>query len=223
VAGNRFVFAQLKHGSQWDPYPSVWPDLSAYLVQTTSLTPWAERRVVGLDDPALYESPFVLLTGRGEVRFSDEQGESLRRFIAGGGFLLIDNAEADRAGPFARTVPPAVQKLFPGAAWEPLSRDFVAYRSFFLLRGTAGRRIADIDLRGLRVQGRVAAIYCANDLQGAVARDQLGNYLYACEPGGDAQRVESLRLLVNLVMYSLTGTYKTDAIHQPFLEQKLRQ
>jgi hypothetical protein len=37
------------------------------------------------------------------------------------------------------------------------------------------------------------------------------------------QRAEAFKWTVNLVVYSLTGTYKTDAIHQPFLEQKLRQ
>ena len=41
------------------------------------------------------------------------------------------------------------------------------------------------------------------------------------EPGGEAQRWESIKLTLNVIYFSLTGTYKKDAIHQPFIEMKL--
>ena len=34
-------------------------------------------------------------------------------------------------------------------------------------------------------------------------------------PGGDAQREMALRFGINLVMYALTGNYKTDQVHAP--------
>jgi hypothetical protein len=56
---------------------------------------------------------------------------------------------------------------------------------------------------------------------GAWIKDNLGQYVYSCEPGGEAQRWESFKLALNVVYFSLTGTYKKDAIHQPFIEKKL--
>lgn len=223
VAENRFVYAQLRHAGEWDPYPEVWSQFAPTIVNTTSIDPLPERRVVGWDDPALFESPFLVLMGRGAVSFSESEGRALRNYLTGGGLLFLDNSDAEKNSPFARSAPAAVEALFPGARWEALPAGHVIFRSFFLLSGVSGRRIVEPELKGLRVQDRIAAVYCANDLHGALARDRLGNPLYSCEPGGETQRLESMKLLLNVVLFSLTGTYKTDAIHQPFLEQKLRQ
>jgi hypothetical protein len=219
---NAFVYAQLRHGGDWDPHPGVWSHAADFLRRTTSVEPPSERRVLTLDDPELFDSPFLALLGKGTVSFSEADKDSLRDYLAAGGFLFIDDSAAERKGPFARSVLPAVESLFPGAAWEPLPREHAVYRAFFLARGAAGRRVVDEDLRGLKIQDRVAAVYSANDLHGAWARDPLGRPLYTCEPGGEVQRLEAHKLLVNVVIFSLTGTYKSDAIHQPFLERKLR-
>jgi hypothetical protein len=42
-------------------------------------------------------------------------------------------------------------------------------------------------------------------------------------PGGETQREGSLRQWVNIVVFSVTGTYKTDAVHQPFIERKVQR
>jgi hypothetical protein len=223
VPENRFIFAQLRHGAQWDPYPGAWEQVAVYLTQTTSVSPWPDRRAVAADDPLLFESPFLLLAGRGAVVFSEEEGRALKNYLTGGGFLLIDNTEAERSSPFARTAAAAVQALFPESAWRDVPSDHALFRSFFLLRAPAGRRASEAAIKGLWIQERLAAVYSPNDLLGAWVRDPLGNFIYPCEPGGEMQRAEAFKWTVNLVVYSLTGTYKTDAIHQPFLEQKLRQ
>ena len=33
---------------------------------------------------------------------------------------------------------------------------------------------------------------------------------------------EARKLTLNIVMYALTGSYKADAVHQPFILQKMR-
>lgn len=223
MPGNDFIYAQLKHNGQWDPYPSVWEQIGPYLRQTTSLSPKAERRVVAAGDPLFFQSPFVAILGRGAVSFSDQDLSQLRTYLSGGGFVFVDNSEAERNGPFARSVLPAIEKLFPGAAWETLPSDHAVYRAFFLLRAAAGRRVVDSEFKALKIQGRVAAVYCGNDLHGAWARDPLGHPLYVCEPGGEPQRQEAVKNMVNIALFSVTGTYKTDAIHQPFIERKLGQ
>ena len=60
-----------------------------------------------------------------------------------------------------------------------------------------------------------------DDIHGAWVRAPAGGWLFPCEPGGEVQRDEAHKLLVNIIMFSLTGTYKTDAIHQEFIKRKL--
>ncbi len=40
-------------------------------------------------------------------------------------------------------------------------------------------------------------------------------------PGGEIQREMALRFGINLVMYALTGNYKTDQVHAPALLERL--
>ena len=40
-------------------------------------------------------------------------------------------------------------------------------------------------------------------------------------PGGEIQREMAFRFGINLVMYALTGNYKTDVVHAPALLQRL--
>jgi hypothetical protein len=57
---------------------------------------------------------------------------------------------------------------------------------------------------------------------GAWARDALGHPLKACVPGGEPQRELAQRLSLNVLMYSMTGSYKSDAVHQAAILDKLR-
>ena len=42
-------------------------------------------------------------------------------------------------------------------------------------------------------------------------------------PGGEAQREQAYRFGINLVMYALTGNYKTDQVHVPAILERLGQ
>ena len=45
----------------------------------------------------------------------------------------------------------------------------------------------------------------------------------ATVPGGDRQRELAYRFGVNLVMYALTGNYKSDQVHVPAILERLGQ
>jgi hypothetical protein len=68
-------------------------------------------------------------------------------------------------------------------------------------------------LEGATLDGRLAAIYCRNDLQGAWAVDSLGQPQFETTPGGISQREMSERLGVNLVLYATCTDYKADQAH----------
>jgi hypothetical protein len=69
---------------------------------------------------------------------------------------------------------------------------------------------------------RLVAAYVANDLGGAWARDDFGNYDFPCEPGGEKQRQLAFRMGVNIVMYALCLDYKSDQVHVPFIMTRRR-
>jgi len=60
-------------------------------------------------------------------------------------------------------------------------------------------------------------VYTQNDVEGAWARDNFGNYLYDVTPGGEHQRDLSFRFGINCIMYALCINYKADQVHVPFI------
>ena len=76
---NRFVLGQLKtkgETNQWDPYPLVARDILSFLAQTTSVKAAGNRRIVGLNDPELFQSPFLIYSGSGKISWSKEERRS---------------------------------------------------------------------------------------------------------------------------------------------------
>ena len=64
-------------------------------------------------------------------------------------------------------------------------------------------------------------IISSNDLAAAWAIDDKMDPVYAVIPGSDRQRELAYRVGVNIVMYTLTGNYKTDQVHVPALLERL--
>jgi hypothetical protein len=224
--GNRFILAQLKTGpdsSRWDPYPLAAKDILSFLQQTTSVKTVPERRILSLRDPALFESPFLLYSGAGTCSFSKEEREILKRYLAGGGFLFAEDRAGEKGGSFDHSFRKELKQIFQDENLGIIPREHAVYRSFYLLRTVAGRKLTNHYLEGVEIDGRMAVVYSQNDIFGAWAKDLFGNFLYPCDPGGEAQRWESQKLMMNVILYSLTGSYKTDQIHLPFIEQKLRR
>ncbi len=93
---DNFVFAQLDRPGRWDPYPDFWEWSERTLRQLTRLEPDPRRRVVRLQDPALFESPFVVIGGRGPLIFSPDELERMRRYLSAGGFFFFDDADGHR-------------------------------------------------------------------------------------------------------------------------------
>jgi hypothetical protein len=60
-----------------------------------------------------------------------------------------------------------------------------------------------------------------NDWAAAWAVDSQGRPLVDVSPGGARQRELALRFGINVVMYALTGNYKTDQVHVPAILERL--
>jgi Domain of unknown function (DUF4159)/Aerotolerance regulator N-terminal len=122
---------------------------------------------------------------------------------------------------------------------EPVPRDHVLTKTFYLLRDFPGRftsgqtwvetlpRDDDEDEAAARParggDGVSPIIITSNDLAGAWAIRPDGQPMLPLSPGEPKQREFAFRAGVNIVMYTLTGNYKADQVHAPALIERLGQ
>ncbi len=55
---------------------------------------------------------------------------------------------------------------------------------------------------------------------GAWSEDEFGKWEFGVIPGGEAQRERAFRLGINMILYALTGNYKKDQVHTPFIKRR---
>jgi Domain of unknown function (DUF4159)/Aerotolerance regulator N-terminal len=121
---------------------------------------------------------------------------------------------------------------------EPLPREHVLTKTFYLLRDFPGRFTSgqtwvealprDDDDEGASKPARGGdgvspIIITSNDLAGAWALRPDGQPMLPLTPGEPKQREFAFRAGVNIVMYTLTGNYKADQVHAPALIERLGQ
>src|ERR671918_622023 len=219
----QFVFAQVKYrGGDWNPHPLAITPLMEELMARTSVEPATVRHEIALTDGDLFNYPFLYLAGKYEFDpFSQEEIETLRRFLSYGGFLLIDDALGQQGYGFDKAVRREMLRIFPGNEFKRLASGHAALRSYYLLRRIGGVRIVSPNLEGISVGSSTPVVYCQNDLGGAWERDQVGKWTNACTPGGEAQRKDAFHLGINLILYAMTENYKEDLIHVPFIRKRL--
>jgi uncharacterized membrane protein len=221
--GDRFVWTQLKLGPTWDPYPSAPAEALELFSTLTSVLTAPQARSITLKDPALFSSPLVILAGReAPPPLDSEELSNLRNYLAAGGMLWAEDTSGTRSSSFDRWLRGTLKEALPESELAPIEFDHAVYRSFFLLRAAVGRLALRATLEGLPWSGRMAVVYSRNDLLGLWVKDALGRPLLPCLPGGEPQRHNGRKLTLNILMYSLTGSYKSDAVHQPYLLQKMR-
>ena len=121
---------------------------------------------------------------------------------------------------------------------EPVPRDHVLTKTFYLLRDFPGRftsgqtwvetlpRDDDDEAASKPARGGDGVspiIITSNDLAGAWAIRPDGQPMLPLTPGEPKQREFAFRAGVNIVMYTLTGNYKADLVHAPALIERLGQ
>ena len=148
---------------------------------------------------------------------------ALNRYLASGGTIFFDTR--DQTGEAALP-----KRLLAGIAMPPLAPlppDHVLARSFYLLREFPGRwsggQLWAEPARDRINDGVASVIVGANDWAGAWARDDADHPALPVVPGGERQRELAYRFGVNLVMYVLTGNYKSDQVHVPAILERLGQ
>ncbi len=78
-------------GGDWYANPSSLPNLLTAIRTRTGLRVAAEEKVVTLSEDELWNVPYIYMTGHGNVRWSDRDLATLRRYLLQGGFLHADD------------------------------------------------------------------------------------------------------------------------------------
>ncbi len=220
---DRFDVALLQLGQVDADGPSAVERLGWELEKRTSVVVAPHAAVVALGDPALRRHPLLVLHGSGSLPPAPEAGlDALRAHLEAGGLLFIDAASGMVDDAYDRDVRTLTRRLFPRASLAPLPAEHVLYKTFYLVGAPLGRVAQDRVVEAVILDGRAVILYSRNDVLGALARDRLGAFSHAVDPGGEPQREMALRLALNVAMYALCLDYKADQVHVPFLLQRRR-
>ena len=220
--------------------------LTLFLAQRTALEP---ADPIGVD-PARDELAFFpLIYWPISTKASKPSQAALERiatYMKRGGTVLFDTRDALDAppGPGGENRAPGMMALrsilssLDIPELEPVPRDHVLTKTFFLLhdfpgRFTSGRLWvealpADVEEESPNRPARAgdgvsSIIITSNDLAGAWAMRPDGQPVLPMVPGEPRQREFAFRAGVNIVMYAMTGNYKADQVHIPALLERLGQ
>jgi len=235
VTGDADVDAVSKAGLQ---------GLTLFLAQRTALE---AGEPIGLD-PARDELAFFPLiywpVVPGAPKPSQTALDRIDAYMKRGGTVLFDTRDAVDAPPGRSEMSaPGMVELrrilssLDIPELEPVPRDHVLTKTFFLLHDFPGRfttgqlwvealppESEDSPSRPARAGDGVSSILItSNDLAGAWAMRPDGQPMLPLVPGEPRQREMAFRAGVNIVMYAMTGNYKADQVHIPALLERLGQ
>jgi hypothetical protein len=185
-------------GGDWYANPSSLPNLLAAIRERTGVRVAERELVVTLADDALWQVPFLHMTGHGNVRWSDRDLAVLRRYLAQGGFLHVD----DNYG-MDESIRREIGRLFPDRPLVEVPLTHPVYSVVY--RFPAGvPKIHEHDGKpaqgfGIFLDGRLVVYY--------TYETDLGDGWEDAEVHQDPpeKREQALRMGVNLFMYALGG------------------
>lgn len=172
---------------------------------------------------------------------SSEAIAKINAYMQQGGTVLFDTRDQDAAAfNLDNSTTPSTQRLRDILSGlnipplEPVPGDHVLTKTFYILQDFPGRyrgsplwvqaslnedRRSDRPVRA--GDGVSPIIITGNDFAGAWAIDANGAPLLPTIPNDPVQRVHAFRTGINIVMYMLTGNYKSDQVHVPDLLLRL--
>jgi len=172
------------------------PNLLKFLRDNTDFPVDTIERQVTIMDAELFKYPFLFATGHGIIRFPTEEKERLRRYLAGGGFLFVNDSYG-----MDHTFRKEMAALFPEREIVELPFDHPVYHSFYDFPN-GPPKIHEHDKKPPRgyaiiLNGRVVLYFLVeSDIGDGWEDPQVHN-----DP--PEKRLEALKMGVNILTYAL--------------------
>ena len=190
--------ARVQYGGGGDWYSGdPLPTLIAFARQHSLLDLAPEPITVELTSDRLFTVPILYLNGHGNVVFTNAEAGRLRRYLEGGGFLIVnDDYGLDQA------VRRELAKVFPEQPLQPLPASHPVYRAHYAFPDGLPK-IHEHDGEpavgyGLFHEGRLVVFY-AHESDLADGWEPAGIH-----PDPPEAREAALRMGVNLLVYAMT-------------------
>jgi hypothetical protein len=190
--------ALLKYNGGGDWYANLETSLKNLITfcnQNLGTTINTEQAIVEVGSPDLFNYPFLHMTGHGNVVFTQQEADNLRKYLMGGGFLHIsDNYGMDK---FIR---PQMKKVFPELSFVELPFNHPVYQQKFKFSSGLPKVHEHDDKApqgfGLIYNGRLVCFY---DYE-----CDLGDGWEDVEVHRDSQenRTKALKMGANLIQYA---------------------
>jgi hypothetical protein len=216
--------------------------LTKFLIEKTALEPGEPAGVdIAKDELAFYPLIYWPIDPAAAMP-SEAAIARVDAYMKQGGTVLFDTRDQFANGIGADAASPATERLrdilssLNVPPLEPVPADHVLTKAFFILPEFPGRfngspLWVEASLEASNAEGRpvrtgdgvTPIMITANDFAGAWAIDENGDPMLPTVPSDPMQRIYALRAGVNIMMYMLTGNYKSDQVHVPVLLERLGQ
>lgn len=212
--GEKFVFVRLKYpGGDWYTNIVDWYNwgpsdvrFTEVLAQKTSIDVELHENAqyVSIDDPYIFDYPFLHMTGHAGCRISDNQVQRLREYFERGGFLHAEDCDIrlnNGRGYMRPAIYRLMQRVFPERKFERLDLSHPIYHTLYDHDEYLGGDkllppYGDFD-EAITIDDRVAVYFCPSDLNCAWEGRE-------CSPGGEEQRQWAFEQGMNVVAYALS-------------------
>ncbi|HIO67000.1 MAG TPA: DUF4159 domain-containing protein [Flavobacteriales bacterium] len=197
---NNYQIALLQYNGGGDWYANLetsLPNLIAFTNKNLGTNINAEQAIVEVGSPEVFNYPLLHLTGHGNVLFSLDEANNLRKYLESGGFLHID----DNYG-MDKFIRPQMKKVFPELDFVELPFTHPIYhQQYDFANGLP--KVHKHDEKppqgfGLIFKGRLVCFYSYESDLGDGWED------FEIHKDSDATRLKALKMGANILQYAFT-------------------
>ena len=195
---------QIIHNGPWQARSAAFPMLLNQFHVTTGTPVSFELRNVNLNDSAIFEMPFLYLTGTTDFVLAADERANLRRFLMNGGILFVEAAEGRKS--FDQSFRHEIAQILPGHELQVIPQNHALFSEPQDVHSMKARRALAVqhdnkidqppELYGIELNGTLNVIYSPYDLSAGWER-AIAPYALGYEPR------DATALGVNVLFYAL--------------------
>jgi len=200
LSQNTYSLATLKYngGGDWYANPTALPNLIEFSNKNIGTNIKKSPEIVEVGSSDIFNYPFLHMTGHGNIFFSNEEANNLRKYLLSGGFLHVDdNYGLDE---FFRK---EITKVFPNKKLILINSNHIIFnQSFKFPNGLPKIHIHDAkpsEAYGIFDNGRLVCLYTyESDLSDGWEDAEVHN-------DSEETRLKALKMGSNIIEYVFLG------------------